>query len=420
MFVLKIYFMKNSTFKYSNLKGSLLIGLFIFTIGIILQSIFGNFPYTKLKFPVNLFVFAEFFFITLALWILFRKKKFIQWLSSANAAIASIALFTLVVTIMAVFPQGKTELKIIQLLGFNSVIFTWYYALSVAFLLLILGLSTLRRIKPFKGRNIPFFINHFGLWLAMTTALLGFADKQQAMMPVHTNQLVWFAETSSKEIIELPFALKLQQFVVNYHPPKIALLNKNGEAYQIKGDQFAEVQKNKKMQIGAYHIIINDFFNDAFFLEDSIINRPNSVGTTVAAQASVFKNKQKVAAEWLSPGNYMFPGKYIHLHPDSILVLLDPEPSYYGSEVMLYTQSGIKDKAESISVNAPLSTEGWMVYQHSYDNRFGKDSPYSVFSVVRDPWLPYVYIGIFLMMIGGIWLIFAKVISKKSPKIEEL
>jgi hypothetical protein len=405
---------------YNSPRGSILISFFVFFLGLLLQIIFGQFPYTKLKFPVNLFIFAEFFFITLALWILFRKKRFIQWLSSANAAIASIALFTLVVTIMAIFPQGKTELKIIQLLGFNSVIFTWYYALSVTFLLLILGLSTLRRIRPFRGRNIPFFINHFGLWLAMTTALLGFADKQQAMMPVHTNQLVWFAETSSKEIIELPFALKLQKFVVEYHPPKIALLNSKGEAYQIKGDQFAEVQKNKKMHIGAYHIIINDIFNDAFFVEDSIINRPNTVGTSIAAHASVYKNKQKVAEEWLFPGNYMFPGKYIHLHPDSILVLLDPEPSYYGSEVLLYTQSGIKDKAESISVNGPLSTEGWMVYQHSYDNRFGKDSPYSVFSVVRDPWLPYVYIGIFLMMIGGIWLIFAKVISKKSPKTEEL
>lgn len=405
---------------YSRLYISLLISPIIFLAGLLIQVIFGPFPYEKLKFPVNLFVFAELFFITIALWFLFKKKIFVKWLSSANAALASIVLFAFVVAIIAFFPQGFTENKIIQLLGLNSVIYTWYYAFAAAFLILILGLSTLRRIKPFKGRNIPFFINHFGLWLAMTTALLGFADKQQLTMPVHTGQLVWFAENSSKEIIELPFAIKLQKFVAKYHPPKIAILNKKGEAYQLKGDQFSEVTENKKLQIGIYNIIIDQYYPDAFFNSDSVINRPNKLGTTVAAHTSVFKNNIKVTENWLSPGNYMFPGKYIFLHPDTILALLNPEPSYYGSEILLYTESGIKDKAETISVNKPLSAEGWMIYQHSFDNQYGKDSPYSIFSVVRDPWLPYVYTGIFLMMLGACWLIFTKVITKKPYKTEQL
>lgn len=412
--------MKTFKINYTKLSGSLAISLMIFLLGIIMQVFFGLFPYTLLKSPVNLYVFAELFFITLALWFLFKKKSFVKWLSSSNAALASISLFTLVVAIIAIFPQGSTENKVIQFLGFNSVIYTWYYALAAAFLILVLGLSTLRRIKPFRGRNIPFFINHFGLWLAMTTALLGFADKQQLTMPVHTDQLVWFAENSSKEIIELPFAIKLQRFVAEYHQPKIAILNKKGEAYQFKGDQFGEVTQNKKLQIGDYNIIIDDYYHDAFFMSDSVINRPNTLGTTVAAHTSVFKNNIKIAKDWLSPGNYMFPGKYIILHPDTILALLDPEPSYYGSEILLYTKSGIEDKAETISVNEPLSAEGWMIYQHSFDNQYGKDSPYSIFSVVRDPWLPYVYSGIFLMMVGACWLIFAKVITKKSPKTKQL
>ncbi|MDD2345272.1 MAG: hypothetical protein PHY85_03915 [Bacteroidales bacterium] len=412
--------MKTIKSNYTKLQGSFTVSLIIFLTGLILQLFWGQFPYHILKFPVNLYVFAEVFFITLALWFLFKKKPFVKWLSSANAALASIALFTFVVAIIAIFPQGSTENKIIQILGFNSVIYTWYYALAAAFFILVLGLSTLGRIKPFKGRNIPFFINHFGLWLAMTTALLGFVDKQQLTMPVHTNQLVWFAENSSKEIIELPFAIKLEKFVAEYHPPKMAILNNKGEAYKIKGDQFGEVTENKKLQIGGYNIVIDRYYHDAFFISDSVINRPNTAGTTVAAYTSVYKNNAKIAEDWLSPGNYMFPGKYIFLHPDSILVLLDPEPSYYGSEILLYTESGIEDKAETISVNKPLSAEGWMVYQHSFDNEYGKDSPYSIFSVVRDPWLPYVYTGIFLMMVGACWLAFAKVITKKTSKTKQL
>jgi hypothetical protein len=37
--------------------------------------------------------------------------------------------------------------------------------------------------------------------------------------------------------------------------------------------------------------------------------------------------------------------------------------------------------------------------------------------LVRDPWLPMVYLGIILMMIGSLWMIFAKV---KTKEIEEV
>jgi len=92
-----------------------------------------------------------------------------------------------------------------------------------------------------------------------------------------------------------------------------------------------------------------------------------------------------------------------------LLVLSDPSASYYGSDVLLYTKSGIAGEKRTIAVNAPLKAGGRDIYQHSYDSFKGKDSPYSVFMVVRDPWLPIVYAGIFMMMAGAVWLIFTKV-----------
>lgn len=129
-------------------------------------------------------------------------------------------------------------------------------------------------------------------------------------------------------------------------------------------------------------------------------------GTMVAVKVSVNGSD---SAAWIAPGSYMFQGHFLQLHPDTFLTLLDPEPAYFGSDILLYTQSGIASEKHTIAVNEPLKVEGWDVYQSSYDSAMGKDSQYSVFLIVKDPWLPIVYAGIFLLIAGAIWMMFAKI-----------
>ncbi len=40
----------------------------------------------------------------------------------------------------------------------------------------------------------------------------------------------------------------------------------------------------------------------------------------------------------------------------------------------------------------------------SYDEEKGRWSDVSIFELVRDPWLPVVYVGIVMMMLGAIGL----------------
>lgn len=398
---------------FRTLHGSFLFAGFLFIAGVILHLIFGSIDPGFFRFPVNMYVFIQLLVITIALWLLFRNYLVIKWLSSSKAGLASISLFSLVVFIMAMVPQVSDENSVAYRFGFDNVIYSWYYVISVIFLLFALGMVTLRRTLPFKGRNIPFFINHFGLWLAMSTSILGYADRQQALMQVHTNQLVWNAETGDDQMIELPFALQLKRFVVEYYPPKLALVNKEGDLYEVRGDELAPVEGNKTIQLGPYSVHIHEFYEDAFIMGDTIINHDNLPGTAVAALVSV---NGRSGMHWLSPGSYMFEGTWMKLHPDTLLVLADPAASYYGSEVLLYTKSGIAGEERTIAVNAPLKAEGWDIYQHSYDSFKGKDSPYSVFMVVSDPWLPIVYAGIFMMIAGAVWLMFTKVKSNSNKQ----
>jgi cytochrome c biogenesis protein ResB len=51
-------------------------------------------------------------------------------------------------------------------------------------------------------------------------------------------------------------------------------------------------------------------------------------------------------------------------------------------------------------VNKPLSFLGWKIYQSAYEMSANRTKYMSVFDVVRDPWLPVVYAGAILMLIG--------------------
>lgn len=60
-------------------------------------------------------------------------------------------------------------------------------------------------------------------------------------------------------------------------------------------------------------------------------------------------------------------------------------------------------------VNAPASYKGYTLYQDSYDRTTGR---YTVLQVVRDPWLPIIYIGMVLLAAGSILLLFGRWKSK--------
>ena len=90
----------------------------------------------------------------------------------------------------------------------------------------------------------------------------------------------------------------------------------------------------------------------------------------------------------------------IELHDFSI----EETPKFsYLSDVTVYTKSGIALR-DTIRVNKPLSVRGWKIYQYGYDEAKGGMSDISIFELVRDPWLPYVYLGIFMMLAGAVWL----------------
>ena len=80
-----------------------------------------------------------------------------------------------------------------------------------------------------------------------------------------------------------------------------------------------------------------------------------------------------------------------------------PEVKKFSSDIDILTKEG-KRINTVLEVNKPYKYKGWKIYQLSYDDKMGKWSDLSVLELVKDPWLPIIYIGIFMMIAGAIYM----------------
>ena len=138
----------------------------------------------------------------------------------------------------------------------------------------------------------------------------------------------------------------------------------------------------------------------------------NHLGVVVAVVAATLGNADSQTLqltaftdklEWRAvdgEGMVHEPGLAIELHRFTMEQYDDGLPKRFTSDISVYTEDG-KNVRSTVEVNKPLKVNGWKIYQYGYDVTRGAESSYSVFQLVRDPWIVWVYIGIFLMIAGA-------------------
>jgi hypothetical protein len=81
----------------------------------------------------------------------------------------------------------------------------------------------------------------------------------------------------------------------------------------------------------------------------------------------------------------------------------DGSPKRFASEIRIQIKSD-KSIETVVDVNKPYEVDGWKIYQYGYDTQMGAQSQVSILELVCDPWLPFVYTGIYLMLAGAVCL----------------
>jgi hypothetical protein len=127
-------------------------------------------------------------------------------------------------------------------------------------------------------------------------------------------------------------------------------------------------------------------------------------GATHAALVKVNDhNTGRDTTGWISSGSFMMSPEFIRLDQQVSFAMFRPMAKEYSSEIVVITPDQPSDTA-LIKVNVPMKVKGWKIYQISYDESKGRDSTVSIFELVRDPWLVFVYIGIFMVIAGAVYI----------------
>ncbi len=402
-----------SPWKY---KESIIFLLGLLVIGILLQLIAGEFPYSILIYPVNLYC-GIFIILGLILFSFRSTSQVYQWISGIPFSVTIIGFLLILTLIMGITPQlsfsGETEHQDwISKLGFRNMTSSWPFVILYFFTLFSLGSLIIRRIKKFSWQDYAFYLNHVGLWIILFFAGLGATDIRRFEMHVEEGKTEWRVYNKNDEVLELPIAIQLNDFYMEEYEPKLVIIDKKGTPLPQKNPVYFQI--DKKHPVGTlaegYEISVKKYIHDAMRKGDSY-EAIKMTGSCPAAFVTA-KNKKtgKITEGWVSSGSPYILYQSLNLTDNLLLVMTQPEPKKFVSDIVAYTKpKAEKEEGKNIpyklEVNYPLKIDDWTIYQYSYDTKAGKLSTYSSFELVYDPWVHYVYAGMVLLACGCICLL---------------
>ena len=386
-------------------KQSFLISFTLLFLGLIIEILTPENIISLPKWPLNLILILALILIIIVLHKTI-KHPLIKFLSTTPAAISAISVYTLLILLMGFIPQSdKTENPLFVQPGFTHIIKSWPYIFLSLYLLIVLGFTIVRRFLPFNIKNLAFFFNHAGLWIIIVAASLGSSELYRLKMNLQKNKTVSVAYDNSKNFYKMPFSLKLLDFDIKEYPPEIGIIELNTYKFKLnKSNQLVEIKQDLKHIFENWEINIEKYYPNA--IPDSTgFDTSTIIGAPPAALASA-KNiiTKKVIKGWISCGSFKVPYRFLNLSDNLALAMRQAVPKEYSSVIRIYNSE--KDYEDfTIKVNKPVTINSWTIYQSGYNEKMGKWSNTSVIEAIQDPWLPAVYVGIFMMIIGSVYLV---------------
>ena len=383
---------------------SFFIGFGLMVTGFFLEVFVSTSNTFVLSYPNNLIFLLGYLSVLFVLYQWFSTSPIVRWLTKVPASISSIVLVTMLVMIMGIIPQVTSENNIINNLGLNHITSNWAFLLVLFQFLTCLGLISVKRILQFKWSNIGFIINHLGLFLTLIAGILGTGDLQRLSINAYEGKPSWIATDAQKNQIELPFAFYLKDFTIDEYNPKLALVdNKTGSIAHNNGKNLYLVEKGETYYFNNFEVIIDDFLTSSARIGNRY-QPVNEFGSPPSAKVTV-KNVENDSKQtgWISSGSFSQPYESLKISEEFSIVMTIPEIKKFSSDIDILTKEGERIST-ILEVNKPFKYKGWKIYQLSYDDKMGKWSNLSVLELVKDPWLPLIYLGIFMMIAGAFYM----------------
>ena len=235
-----------------NMKEGFLIGGGLIIAGLALQLSVGHVAWDSFAWPANGIVLAGFLAIIAILFLLRKRVYAFQFVSTYQAAIPALVYAVVLTIIMGLTRQLKDGTWLNNMLSF------WPFVLIYVYIAVILGVIILRRLMHLSSwkRDVPFLLNHLGLFVALTTATLGNADMQRVKMIITVGEPEWRALTQQGAVKEMPIAIELKKFITGKNIETTVDVNKPYEVDGWKIYQYGyDTQMGAESQISILELV---------------------------------------------------------------------------------------------------------------------------------------------------------------------
>lgn len=334
--------------------------------------------------------------------LILRDNRFVAWLGGIPLGLCLIITLAVLSFFGGVLPQEPgTGPLWAQKLRLDGVFASWPFAFTVFFFLINMGLSLVWKTVPFKAANLQFVLFHAGFWIALSCGVVGVADLQRVIIPLYEGRSTARGYNSlSKNMVDLPFTLYLQDFEMQEYEPQLALYDSGKDRLEIdESGSTRGVAEGMRVAWSGLEVLVEKYLPHA--MKDGTGN-PVPVDATAGVPYALLSGTSdgKFFSGWVSTGS-PFEKPAIIQAGNRLIVLVPGSPKKYRSEVTIRSGKGDKGQSEVLEVNKPVSVNGWKLYQMGYDEKSGRWSQLSLVEGVKDPWLPAVYLGFFMIMAGN-------------------
>lgn len=197
--------------------------ILLLLLSVVIQCIFGNFPFAFLAFPLDALIALLWTVGMVYAYKEHRHSRFVRICISRQSTYWTLGWFLAGCLVVGLFPQLSAQeiaekSDIFSRLGCYNFTSSWIFVTGLFLLLTHLGMITPKR-GFLPGRNRwRFVLNHAGLWLALFAGFIGSAEEQTLRIPVFRRSPNNEAFTEQGNPIYLPKALQLTDFVVEHYP----------------------------------------------------------------------------------------------------------------------------------------------------------------------------------------------------------
>ena len=394
------------------MKDGFTIGIGIIVIGLALQFSVGAVDWSLLRWPVNIIIMTIFAVAAVVFYALRSRVHILRFLATMPCAVPALMLTALITIVMGLTRQVPDGQQATDSLGITRMLSFWPFVLLYVYVALILSQVVIMQLLHFKWRKLPSLVSHLGLLVALLTATLGSADMQRLTMTVNKDNpesRVYDSNTGAAK--QLNISIQLKDFTIDEYPPKLMYYD------EVSGVMLPEANPATLLIDGdfnggtlqGWNIEVDRVLDEAHPItagDSTYYEEWHETGAVTAIHLKATAQEGGRSMEgWVTAGSYLYPYLLLKVTEHQYIIMAEREPQRYVSKVEIVTESGKHEEAD-ILVNQPYSTMGWNIYQLSYDVDRGKWSEISVLELVRDPWLPYVYTGIYMMIAGAVMLLF--------------